>query len=194
MKSNPCVMLKETDDTMTARVEAAFIGSGPTHATLEALSDSVSASSESLCSSVQQEFSVAEGKVGYVAKAVYERDESPVVNRSGDISIKLNTCNLEADRPAESGVIKEKPAVGDDDHLRNSSPSGIQNKADSDGSAQLVRNEALLVSRRPGGKSHWNFSEPESFSQPVKVSHGVTTKATPLFRIYIVVALATGYT
>lgn len=189
MKSSPCVMLKEPDDALTARVEAAFIGSGPTHATLEALSDSVSASSESLCSSVQQEFPVAEGKVvGCAEKAVEKRDESSVVNRAGDVSVVRNTCNFDADRAAESKVIKEKLAVGDDDDdcLRNSSPSGIPSKADRDGSA---RDEALLVSRRPGGQSHWSFSEPESFSQPVKVLYSVTTNAA----CCVVVALATSY-
>lgn len=170
LKSNYCFTLHVASKVISGRVETAVINSRPTLATPEVFSDSESESesSESLSSTIQQECSVTKEAVGYMDKPANGRDNSvsPIKSTStNDALIKQDALVLDTIRSGEPKLSRGNLAMGADPIFKDSAPSGVQDKANSNQSAQLVRGEALLISRRPGGKSYWNFSELEDISQ-----------------------------
>lgn len=186
---------KKPDDLKIGKVEIQFIDSAPTHANLEVLSDSMHASSESLASSSQLEFYQGEGANGRNMETISERERGAFSTNMVSTAIKTEHSghptkewgeNLWKEQPERETIdtYSWKPVVDSKPVLRDKVLPGIdrsqysvvtvqktksEKSAESERSAQLIRDEALSISRRAGGGSQWLGPDAEEYLQMSKV-------------------------
>lgn len=180
------VAVEEPDDVKVGKVEIQFIDSAPTHANLEVLSDSMHASSESLASSSQLEFYQGEGANGRNMETITEREQgafstgivapSTAVKpqRNGNPTREVGN-NLWKDQPeGGTGVTYSLNPVANSKPVVTVQKTKSEWSAEAERSAQLIRDEALSISRRAGGGSQWLGPDAEEYLQMSKVVARVT--------------------